>query len=106
MWWPFRRKAQLDRIEAAVGAVWSQLVRLNQRENAMSQQLQQLADAVTKNANAVNSAVQLIGGLAAQIEALKEDPAALSQLAADLNSQADALAAAVVANTPAEEPTE
>ena len=48
------------------------------------------------------SAVTLLQGLKAQLDAAiaSGDPAALEALSADLKNSADALAAAVVANTP------
>jgi len=67
----------------------------------MIQQLQTLTDQVTANNSLVASAVQLIGGLAAQIEASKTDPVALQALADSLKQNDDALTAAVLANTPA-----
>lgn len=48
---------------------------------------------------------RLIQGLADQI-ANATDPAAIAALAAEINTSADALAAAVAANTPAESPVE
>ena len=56
---------------------------------------------VTANTSAEGSAVILIQGLAAQIAASASNPAAVTALAAALKTSADALAAAVVANTPA-----
>jgi len=47
------------------------------------------------------SAITLLSSLAAQLEALKNDPAAIQALADSLKASQDALAAAVVANTPA-----
>lgn len=56
---------------------------------------------VTANTDAEASAVALIQGLAAQIAAVAGDGPAVASLAAKLKVSADALAAAVVANTPA-----
>jgi hypothetical protein len=67
----------------------------------MSVELDKLTAEVTRIKTVVPSAVALIQGLAAQILDLKDDPAALEALAADLNSQATSLADAVAANTPA-----
>lgn len=55
---------------------------------------------VSRNTEVDQSAIALLTGLAAQIEALKTDPAALQALADQLKGSSDALAAAVVANTP------
>lgn len=76
------------------------LDQLNQMEMRMSKQLDDLKAAVAVESSQVQSAVTLLNGLSAMILSLKDDPAALEQLSADVKSQSDALAAAVVANTP------
>lgn len=70
----------------------------------MSAQLDTLTNEVAETKTVVQSAVTLIEGLAQQIRDLKDDPAALEALAAELDSTTNALAAAVTANTPAEPP--
>lgn len=70
----------------------------------MTTQLQALTDQVTANNGLIESAVQLIGGLATQIEQLKNDPAALQALADSLKAEDDALASAIIANTPEQPP--
>jgi len=57
--------------------------------------------AVEAEGSAVTAAVTLIEGLAQQIRDSLDDPAELKALADSINSQAKALADAVVANTPA-----
>jgi len=54
---------------------------------------------VARNTEVDQSAITLLNGLAAQIEALKTDPVALQALADTMRGSSDALAAAVVANT-------
>lgn len=66
----------------------------------MSAELNNLKAQVAHNADVDQSAITLIQGLADQIVSLKDDPAALADLANQLQAQADSLAAAVVANTP------
>lgn len=56
---------------------------------------------VQANTDAEASAIALLNGLSAQLAAVATDPAKVSDLANSLKSSADALAAAVVANTPA-----
>jgi len=56
---------------------------------------------VARNTEVDSSAIALLNGLAAQIEALKTDPVALQALADTMRGSSDSLAAAVVANTPA-----
>ena len=74
----------------------------------LSQQMEQIMiDLSTLQANVANestvidSAVVLLQGLAAQIAALAPTQAAIDALSADVAAKAAALAAAVVANTPA-----
>lgn len=68
----------------------------------MAGELERLQTEVTEMSSAVDSAIALIGGLAQQIRDLVAagDPAALTALADSLDSKANELAAAVVANTP------
>jgi hypothetical protein len=63
--------------------------------------LSDLQAAVARNGDVEASAVALIQGIAQQLKDAAGDPAALAALSASLTSQADALAAAVTANTPA-----
>ncbi len=67
----------------------------------MSAQLETLTQEVAEIGTVVDSAIVLINGLSAQIVALKDDPAALEALAAQLDAKAGELAAAVTANTEA-----
>lgn len=69
--------------------------------SALDDAIAALTSQVQANTDAETSAVILIQGLAAQIAAVANDPAAVTALAAKLKTSADALAAAVVANTPA-----
>lgn len=71
----------------------------------MTPALEFLATQVTRTKDVVGSAVTLIQGLASQIHAAKDDPAAIAALAQQLHDASDALAAAVAANTPAPDPT-
>ncbi len=66
--------------------------------------LDDLAVQVQANADAEAAAVALIQGLAAEIAAAAGDSAKVAALAAELKASGDALAAAVVANTPAAPP--
>jgi chromosome segregation ATPase len=70
-----------------------------EKENGMSQALDDLATQVTANTTVEESAVTLIKGLAAQIAAAGTDPAKLQALQASLKASADDLAAAIAANT-------
>jgi hypothetical protein len=75
----------------------SRIIHMEEEEMA---DLSALTAEVTRNTEVDQSAIALLTGLAAQIEALKTDPAALQVLADQLKGSSDSLAAAVVANTP------
>ena len=77
------------------------LHRLLERQGEIMADLTQLQAEVERNTAVDESAITLLNGLAAQIESIKTDPAALQALANSLKSSSDALAQAVVANTPA-----
>jgi hypothetical protein len=64
--------------------------------------LDTLTAQVKANTDVEASAVLLIQGLAAKLEALKTDPVAIQALADELKTSAGTLADAEVANTPAE----
>ena len=85
-------KQQLDRIE-------QMLVQLNNQEETELMTLQELKTQVEKNTVIEESAVTLIQGLAAQLEAAKNDPAAIQALADELTHSGTDLAAAITANT-------
>lgn len=85
---------------------WFDVFKYNQTQieselKRMSQALDDLKAQVAANVSLEASAIQLIGSLADQIAAAANDPAALQQLTTDLKAEADKLAAALTANTPA-----
>lgn len=63
-----------------------------------------LQASVANTATVEQSAIVLLQGLKAQLDAAGTDPVALAALSASLDSGANDLAAAVVANTPAATP--
>ena len=67
----------------------------------MSQEVDNLTAQVKANSDAIDSAVVLINGIAARIEAAGVDPAKLKALSDELKSKDQTLAEAVAANTPA-----
>ncbi len=80
------------------------LARLNvihHQEITLMQELDDLTTQVKSTTDVEQSALVLINGIAARLAAAGTDPAALAALGASLKSNSDALAAAVVANTPA-----
>jgi hypothetical protein len=66
----------------------------------MSAEFDSLTAQIADNESAEDSAATLIAAIAAKLAA-NPTPAQVSALAAELKTHADALAAAVVANTPA-----
>lgn len=65
----------------------------------------QLQAKIEANNNLTDSAVEMIKGLAAKLEEIKNDPAAIDALIASLEENNAELAAAISANTPSA-PTE
>ena len=90
--------SQLDRIEAKVDL-------LLQRSQEMAVDLTNLINAVAAEKTVEDSAIVLLGNLSAQIAALAKqptvNPADLQAIADSITANKTALAAAVVANTPA-----
>ena len=55
---------------------------------------------VSNQGTVMESAITLLNGLAAQLQAAKDDPAQIQAIIDSVTAQTDALAAAVQANTP------
>ena len=68
----------------------------------MAKELEALEVEVARNTAVDQSAIALLTGLAQKIEDMKNDPVKLQALADEMRGSSDALAAAVVAHTPAE----
>lgn len=91
----------LLRIDSRLKTVISLLSQIKKGEEHMTVELDALKAQVAHNTDVELSAVVLIKGLADQIAASHDDPAALVELTSKLHDSAEALAAALVANTPA-----
>jgi hypothetical protein len=76
------------------------LEKILEKEGAMTKELDDLTAQVAAEEDAVNSAIILINGLAAQLASIANDPAAIEALAVSLKASVASLSAAVVANTP------
>ena len=83
--------------ESLMGA----LSKLSQQMEKIMFDLSILQANVANEATVISSAIVLLQGLAAQIAALAPTQAAIDALAADVAAKTQALADAVVANTPA-----
>jgi len=86
--------------DAKFNLILTRLRALTKEIQTMAGQLDTLTAAVARNTEVDESAITLLKGLAAKIEELKNDPAALQKLADDMTASSDKLAAAVVENTP------
>lgn len=93
---------KLDEIKQVLEEILAALGRVEQSEEAQMADLAQLQQEVSENGDAVASAVALLGALSQQIRDAGTDPAALADLANQLDAQSSALAQAVVENTPAD----
>jgi outer membrane murein-binding lipoprotein Lpp len=92
------RNSKLDQILSLVQT-------LQGKEDQIIMDLKPLTAQVAQNTSLEASAVTLIQGIAAQLAADQNDPAAVAALSTQLNNSATALAAAITANTPAAPPT-
>lgn len=72
---------------------------------SMEAVIEQLRTEVERNSTVDSSAITLLETLADKIEQLKQNPTELQALVDSMRAQSDALAAAVVANTPSEDDT-
>ncbi len=84
-------KTQLDRIERAA----------KKQNRKVNEEMDELIARAKKNEDAEDAAAVLLGDLKKRLDAAGTDPAKLKQLSDDLGTHGDALAAAIVANTPA-----
>lgn len=96
-----RTQKQLEVIQYTLDKLLEQtlLLRIEQWRDKMT--LDDLKAQVQKNTDVEASAVTLIQGIAQQLKDAGNDPAKIQALSDQLKSSADALAAAVTANTPA-----
>lgn len=68
----------------------------------MSAQLDTLVTEVSETNTVIDSAITLLQGLKAALDAAGTDPAKLAELSASLDAKQQELAAAIAANTPAQ----
>lgn len=95
-------EATAEEIDAWTDGLASMIAaKLKGAVQAMSGSLNTLAAQVHHNSDVVQSAIVLINGISDRIKAAGADPAALQALTQELDTQDQALAAAVAANTPA-----
>lgn len=94
-----RRRSHGD-LDAKLDLILTRLRALTKEIKTMASNLDALTAEVARNTEVDESAITLLKGLAAKIEEMKNDPAALQKLADDMKASSDKLAEAVVTNTP------
>lgn len=95
----------IKRIERKVDLLLYQSGKEEFAMSALQDALDALTTQVSENTSLEQSAITMIQGLAQQIAQAADDPAEVAALSAHLKESADALAAAITANTPAAPPT-
>jgi putative N-acetylmannosamine-6-phosphate epimerase len=95
---PLRIERKLDEVLRLLNALKSTQHRQGRKLMA---DLSRITDSVAANGSVIGSAVTLIEQIAEALRNASSDQGAIDALAADLEAQAAALAAAVAANTPA-----
>ena len=91
---------RMVRLEIKIDRAHLLLENLTIGEIIMSQEMDTLVSAVEQNTTVDQSVLTFLQGLAAQIQDAAGDRAKSVQLAATVRASADAVAAALVANTP------
>lgn len=94
--------AQLDRIEDKLDAILRRANLLLRESYIMATSLDEITAEVQQTTDAQASAVLLLQDLKSRLDAAGTDPVALKALSDALDASTNALAAAVVANTPAD----
>ena len=95
---------RLAKIELQLGRIERWLIILTKQEVNVAGELDALRAEVARNTTVDESAIALLRGLKAKLDAAIAvgDPAAIQALATELAAKTDLLAAAVVENTPSE----
>jgi hypothetical protein len=97
--------AQLDRIERKLDAILLRANLLIRETYAMATNLDEITAEVQQTTDAQAAAVLLLQDLKARLDSAGTDPVALKALSDQLGVSTDALAAAIVANTPTDTTT-
>ncbi len=96
-----RNEGNYRAIDRKLDLILTHLNLIQRGDAIVTQELEALSEQVARNTSVDQSAIELLAGLAAKIESMKDDPIKLQALASDMRASSDALAAAVLANTPA-----
>lgn len=93
---------RVKKIESAIQQILASLGIIVQKEDNLSVELDNLTAEVERSKTVDDSITALLNGIAAQLAAIKNDPAKIQALSDSLKSNNDEIAAAVTANTPAD----
>jgi chromosome segregation ATPase len=93
--------ALLNLISAKLDLMLVRQAASRESEEAMSAEIDRIKNSVAQLTSVNQSAVALLGDLAARVRALQTDPAALTALADEIDRRKAELAQAVLSNTPA-----
>jgi hypothetical protein len=96
-----QRLTRIPAIAVKLDVVLNALFHILLKEYRIMAVIDDLMVEVTENNDAIQSAITLLQNLKALLEAAGTDPVKLAELVTTLDTQTKALAAAVVANTPA-----
>lgn len=99
--WSFPFSRRLSAIEVALAAIRSDVATIKAQQEKLMSAVTDLQASVAAEDTVIGSAITLLQGLSAALAAAGTDPAALAALKSDIDTNAQALAAAVTANTPA-----
>ena len=91
---------RLQAIESRLELVLNWLSFISHKETNIMALLDKLTADVTANGSVIDSAIVLLNGLKAKLDACGTDPVKLAELSASLGTQTSALSTAVAANTP------
>jgi hypothetical protein len=93
--------ALLNLISAKLDLMLVRQAASRESEEAMSAEVDRIKNSVSQLTTVSQSAIALLGDLAARVRALQADPAALTALADEIDHRKAELAQAVLSNTPA-----
>jgi hypothetical protein len=88
-------------VDPRIDTILQALTRIEGKENKMATTLDTLTSDVAAETTVEQSAITLLQGLKASLDAAGTDPAKLAALSTQIESNTAGLAAAITANTPA-----
>jgi hypothetical protein len=100
---PIQLNVQVDETSGdyRIAEIYSMVSTLIKGATAVATDLSELTTAVENNTSVSQSAIALVDGLKAQLDAAGTDPVALRELSQALSNNSDKLSQALTRNTPA-----